>query len=432
MAITNRENRRYILLNLVHHFGPISRKKLIYLTDYRPASVSELTKELLEEGLLVETGHFSTGHGRKRVLLDINKDRLCAIGIGFSAASVTYIVAQFNGVILQRLETQMPAEMSKQELEDEILRQTKTLIAEFPEKEVVGIGLSEPLYHLLSYWNESILDLAYTHFNDWIRGALRQRMEQEMHLHVDTFSAVTLPALAEQRFGAAKGVNNFFCVELSNGIGCSIFCNGRVVSGANGVAGELGHTVVDTIEPDAAPCYCGKPGCVEQRASFPALEQNIRAALDRGVSSLLQTDYQRGKPLSVQQIREALDHGDRLCRHYVGLMAQRLGIAIANAVNLLNPELVVLYGFMVELGDFFLERLETAIRENTLVLSNQFAIRVSRSLEQILPLGAIGELFSSYLKINEYQWIYDLQASELDMDAEADSDVENDQGETEL
>ena len=114
----------------------------------------------------VETGHFSTGHGRKRVLLDINKDRLCAIGIGFSAASVTYIVAQFNGVILQRLETQMPAEMSKQELEDEILRQTKTLIAEFSEKEVVGIGLSEPLYHLLSYWNESILDLAYTHFNE--------------------------------------------------------------------------------------------------------------------------------------------------------------------------------------------------------------------------------------------------------------------------
>lgn len=188
---------------------------------------------------------------------------------------------------------------------------------------------------------------------------------------------------------------------------------------------------MDTIEPDDAPCYCGKPGCVEQRTSFLALEQNIRAALDRGVSSLLRADYQPGHPLSVQQIRAALNQGDRLCRHYVSLMTQRLGVAIANAVNLLNPELVVLYGFMVELGDFFLERLETAIRENTLVLSNQFEIRVSRTLERILPLGAIGELFFSYLKINEYQWIYDLQASELDMDAEADSDVENDQGETE-
>lgn len=99
--------------------------------------------------------------------------------------------------------------MSKQELEDEILRQTKTLIAEFSEKEVVGIGLSEPLYHLLSYWNESILDLAYTHFNDWIRGALRQRMEQEMHLHVDTFSAVTLPGAGRAAFRRGKGRQQF-------------------------------------------------------------------------------------------------------------------------------------------------------------------------------------------------------------------------------
>lgn len=432
MAITNRENRRYILLNLVHHFGPISRKNLINLTDYRPASVTELTKQLLDEGLLVETGHFSTGHGRKRVLLDINKERLCAIGIGFSAASVTYIVAQFNGVILQRLETQMPAEISKQELEDEILRQTKTLIASFPNKEIVGVGLSEPLYHLLSYWNESVLDLAYAHFNDWIRGSLRQRMERETQLHVDTFSAVTLPALAEQRFGVARGIHNFLCVELSNGIGCSIFCNGHVVSGANGVAGELGHTVVDTIDPDAVPCYCGKPGCVEQQASFPALEAHLRAALERGVSSVLQADYQSGQSLTVQQIRKALDQEDRLCRHYVSLMARRLGIAIANAVNLLNPEMVVLYGFMVELGDFFLDRMESAIRENTLVLSSQFEVRVSRSLERILPLGAIGELFSSYLKINEYPWIYDLQASEADLDCENEADPESEQEDAEF
>lgn len=429
MAIANRDNRRYILLNLVNHFGPISRKSLIALTDYRPASVSELTKELLEQGLLVETGHFSTGHGRKRVLLDINEERLCAIGIGFSAASVTYIVAQFNGVILRRLETQMPAEISKQELENEILRQAKSLISEFSGKEIVGIGLSEPLYHYLSYWNESVLDMAYAHFNDWIRFSLRQRMEEQTGLPVDTFSAVTLPALAEHRFGVAKGVSNFFCVELSNGIGCSIFCNGHVVSGANGVAGELGHTVVDTIEPDAEPCYCGKPGCVEQRASFPALEQNLRAALDRGVSSVLRAEYSPGCRLTVRQIRDALEQQDRLCMHYVRLLAQRLGIAIANAVNLLNPELVVLYGFMTDLGDYFIEQLASAIHENTLVLSNSFEIRVSRSLEQILPLGAIGELFSSYLKINEYPWIYELQASELDMDGEGETESETEQEE---
>ena len=427
MAITNCENRRYILLNLVHHFGPISRKKLIYLTDYRPASVTELTKQLLDEGLLVETGHFSTGHGRKRVLLDINKERLCAIGLGFSPAGVTYVVAQFNGVILRQLETLMPVGISQQELENEILRQTKLLLTEFSDKEIVGIGLSEPLYHLLRYWNEPVPDLAYTHFNAWIRGALRQRMEQETRLHVDTFSAVTLPALAEQRFGVAKGVQNFFCVELSNGVGCSIFCNGHAVSGANGAAGELGHTVVETPAPDAVPCYCGKPGCVEQRASFPMLEQSLRAALAGGVSSVLAAPEMPEAHLRVEQIRDALEQGDRLCRHYVRQCAQRLGAAIANAVNLLNPELVVLYGFMVELGDYFLEQLECAIRENVYFLSAQFEIRISHSLERILPLGAIGELFSSYLKIKEYQWIYDLQSSDPDLDCENETDAEPEQ-----
>lgn len=422
MVTTNRERQLYVLLNMVNFFGPISRKKLTLLSDYRPASVSELTKELLDQGLLVEIGHFSTGHGRKRVLLDINKQRLCAIGIGFSAASVTYLVAQYDGVILRRFENPLPGPLPKEELEEEISRQTRLLISEFQDKEIVGIGLSEPLYHYLSYWNETMLDTAYSHFNDWIRRSLKQRLERETGLRVDAFSAVTLPTLAEERFGAAQGVQNFFCVELSNGIGLSIFCNGHVVAGAGGVAGELGHTVVETYDPDDAPCYCGKPGCVEERTAFPALERSIRQALDRGVTSSLRAQYQPGKPLTVLQIREALEQGDRLCLHCVKRVTARLGIAIANAVNLLNPEMVVLYGFMVELGDRFLRPLEEAIRENTLFLSKDYTIQVSRSLERILPLGAIGELFSSYLKESEYRWVYDLQASGLEQADEIETD----------
>lgn len=422
MAISNHQRQRFVLLNMVNRFGPISRKKLTVLSNYRPASVSELIKELLEEGLLVESGHFSTGYGRKRVLLDINKAFLCAIGIGFSATSITYLLSQYDGTILHRIETQVPPEISKEELEHAILAQTKDLLAQFPHKEIVGVGLSEPLYHELSYWKESVPDLAYTHFNDWIRNALRTRISEETGLYADNFSAVTLPALAEARFGTARGVQNFFCVELSNGIGCSIYCNGHVVAGANGAAGELGHTVVDTIDPNEMLCYCGKPGCVEERAAFPALEQTIRRSLDKGVNSCLQQSYVPGTPLTVAQIRSALDQGDQLCRHCVRQITQKLGIAIANAVNLLNPELVVLYGFMVELGDYFLQQLSMAIEENTMALSRKFSIQVSPSLERILPLGAVAELFSTYLRIPEFQWIYDLPDTELELDPEIDDD----------
>lgn len=131
-------------------------------------------------------------------------------------------------------------------------------------------------------YHEDSLQASYAHFNDWIHFQLKPRLEEETGLTVNTFSAVTLPALVEQRFGAAKGIDDFFCVELSNGIGSSICCNGHVVEGSIGVAGELGHTVVDISSPDSKLCYCGKAGCVERTTAYPALASDIREALDKG------------------------------------------------------------------------------------------------------------------------------------------------------
>ncbi|MBR5187461.1 MAG: MarR family transcriptional regulator [Clostridia bacterium] len=70
--------KRLLILNIITHLGPISRTELIDMTDYRPATISDLIKELLDEDLISETGFQSVGHGRKRTLLEINKQRLCA------------------------------------------------------------------------------------------------------------------------------------------------------------------------------------------------------------------------------------------------------------------------------------------------------------------------------------------------------------------
>lgn len=108
-----------------------------------------------------------------------------------------------------------------------------------------------------------------------------------------------------------------------------------------------------------------------------------------------------------------MDEGDQLCLYYVKRAAMRIGIAIANAVNLLNPKLVVLYGFMLNLGEHFLHPLEESIRENVLTLSRNFELYTSATLESNLPLGAAAELFSNYLRIDDHKWVYQLQTSEL-------------------
>lgn len=412
MPNSYRSHKRYLILNMVNYLGPVSRTRLTALTDYRPASVGAITKELLEERLLVESGHLSTGHGRKRTLLTINKEHLCAIGVGFTTATITYIVAQFDGNILERAETKVPQDAAKDLLAQDVLEEIRTLAERYADKEIVGIGLCDPPYDPTTYHEDS-LQASYTHFNDWIHFQLKPRLEAATGLTVQTFSAVTLPALVEQRFGAARGVDDFFCVELSNGIGSSICCNGRVVEGSIGVAGELGHTVVDAGSSDTQLCYCGKAGCVERSTAYPALAADIRAALDRGVSSVLNSYYDRREKLTIADIRRALDEGDQLCRHYVKRSAVRIGIAIANAVNLLNPKLVVLYGFMLGLGEHFLKPLEESLRENVLTLSRHFELLTSASLESNLPLGAAAELFSQYLRIDDHKWVYQLPASEL-------------------
>ena len=98
-----------------------------------------------------------------------------------------------------------------------------------------------------------------------------------------------------------------------------------------------------------------------------------------------------------------------MCMYYVKEVTSRLGVVISNFVNLLNPELVVLYGFMLQLGDYFLDQLTASIRENVLSVASDFDIRISDSIDAILPLGAVAEIFSSYLHSDDFKWVYQLQ-----------------------
>ena len=402
MAYNSYEFKRNLLLNIIAHQGPVSRTDLVEMTDYRPASVTDITRELLDEKLIIETDHISDGPGRKRVLLEINKQYICAVGIAITGKSVCYVVSAVDGSVLKQVSHPIPGEDDREQLVLQIESQVDALFKAFSHKKMVGIGISEPLIDPAAYRKDNSLLANYLHFNEWIHSSLKPRLEQRFGVQVGSYSGVTLPAMAEQRYGEAKGAQNFICVELSNGIGSSICCNGMPVAGAIGVAGELGHTVISYGGDGQKLCYCGKPDCVEATTAFPALVSAISQALDSGVFSALSKD----QPITVQAIRDAVEQGDRMCRHHVKAAAQRIGVVIANAVNLLNPELVVLYGFMLDLGDYFLQKLEQSLRENVVSIASDFQLRTSAAMDTLLPLGAVAEIFSEYLHSDDYKWVY--------------------------
>ncbi len=408
MSNWNQEHRRFLILNMIYQFGPISRTELTSLIDHRPGTVGEIIKDFLDEQLIVETGRSSSGHGRRRTMLELNKEFICSIGISITPLRATTLIAQMDGSILYRAEDDVRPQESKEALSERICERVQEIRAKFTERRIVGIGISDPLYDPSRYSLTGTLVSNFEHFNDWVHFDLKPRLEKLTALPVETFSPVAFPALVEMRFGGAQGVRDFICIELSNGIGASLCVNGSPVEGSGGVAGELGHTVVDMSADGGRLCYCGKRGCVESGTAFPALVQDIRDALNRGVSSVLRDLPNVQQELTTADIRRAVEAGDAMCRFYVSNAAARIGVAIANLVNLLNPELVVLHGFMLELGDFFIEEVSRSIRNNVLVLAKKFDIRLSTSLESMIPLGAAAEMFTSFLRADDYNWVYRL------------------------
>ena len=402
------DHKRYLILNLINHLRNVSRTDLADLTGYQLASISTLTKQLIEENILKETGSYSAGQGRKRTLLTLNSQYLCAISISFFGTEVSCITAQFDGKILSKQTLDFSTDASRSGLCDRVCTLIRHALAEFSDRHIIGIGLCTPINDPANFPIVS-MNPDFRQLRDWIQKALLPFLQEEFSLPIALFHDNALPALVEKSFGAAQDVSDFICVELSNGIGCSICANGKPVIGSGAYAGELGHTVIDKSQISRGICYCGKPGCIEHYAGLPALlEQISKESAGRTYTLLSQNDL----PLSLtaDDLAKSAKNGDLLSRHYLRQAAEDLGLAVSNAVMLLNPERIILFGHMLSLGEYFIERLKDAILDN---VSPKSAIKreqivISQLLPEQLPLGAISELFASYLKKEDFNWVYRL------------------------
>lgn len=155
------------------------------------------------------------------------------------------------------------------------------------------------------------------------------------------------------KYGAAKGYRNFIYLTISTGIGGGIVINGKLYTGANGMAGEVGHIVV---EPDGMPCNCGGAGCWEQYASGSAIARRAREQIQQGIKTqLLKLADGDLDKIDALLIKKAAEQGDKLARKLIAETARYLGIGLGSLINIFNPELIVLGGGLTKIGDTLLK-----------------------------------------------------------------------------
>ena len=179
--------RKRLMLNMINHLGPISRTALIEHTAYRPATVGAIVTELLDQNLVIETGYHSNGQGRKRALLEINKEHICAIGIHFSSKHITYVLSQFDGGVIEQNRTRYSSEKSKSDIISEVSEYVRQMFSSYSNKEIVCIGICTTLVDPLSYKNNRNSNSNSEIFSRWIHDDLAPTLKK---LTADTINSI--------------------------------------------------------------------------------------------------------------------------------------------------------------------------------------------------------------------------------------------------
>ncbi|HKS07125.1 MAG TPA: ROK family glucokinase, partial [Gemmatimonadaceae bacterium] len=213
----------------------------------------------------------------------------------------------------------------------------------------------------------------------WTDYPLAPKIAERVSLPVILDNDANCATLGEWWLGAGRGTRNMVGLTIGTGIGGGLILDGQLYHGASDVAGEIGHT---TIETQGRHCACGNYGCLEAYASGPAIAERAREALVHdGASSLhKRVDGDLAK-LTAQTVYEAADAGDPLALEVVRDTARFLGAGVANLLNVFNPEIVVLAGGVTAAGDNLFGPLRTEVKRR--------AFRPAWNATQIVP-GELG------------------------------------------
>jgi glucokinase len=214
----------------------------------------------------------------------------------------------------------------------------------------------------------------------WERYPLRQVFEEAFDVTTLVDNDARVIALGEALYGVGRGVRDLFYIHLSSGVGGGLVQGGQLYRGATTTAGEIGHTL---IREDGPQCSCGRPGHLEALVSAPALIARARELSREDAAPLEALARADPQGLRVQHIVEAARQGHAPSRQVLAEAAHYLALAVANLVNLLNPEMVVLGGVVARLsGEDLLAPLRQEVAGLAMAVPGE-AVRI--------VLGSLGE-----------------------------------------
>lgn len=345
---------RRTILSQIRKVGPLPRIELSEQTGISRATVTTITAELLERGLIEEIPVEPKGkdlkRGRPKVDLKICGTAFYVAGIKLANKSVSIVICDFEGETI----AEYCSELSKTTYDpDEVV---SILMAELEQASAkaglalsdlsaVGLGLAGmvDVVEGVVRWSPSL-----TSRNVKLRDELSQRLGKPAFIDNDA----NLVAKAEQYIGMGKNVSDFLVVTIENGVGMGIVLNNQLYRGTRGCGAEFGHTKVHL---DGALCRCGQRGCLEAYVADYALLREM------SVGTQLAPPGDTTKDMAT--LIEAAQAGDKTANSVLDRAARMFAMGLANLVNIFDPKLIILSGERMQLDFLFADEVLDSIRD---------------------------------------------------------------------
>lgn len=373
------------LLTRIWRGGDPSRADLARQTGLSRSAVTHLVQQLLDGGLVTESHVGRSSGGRPPVILRFCQDRARLIGVDLGASHVTVLATGLRGRVLASETVDHDVEADPAGTLSLVIARVQALIDAPDAPPVLGLGVAVPCP--LERGEPGQLSPRILPAWAGIRPAevLSQALGQPVVLDNDA----NLAALAELWWGQGQGGGDFAFIKLGTGVGAGLIIGGDVYRGSGGLAGEIGHTAVGAR---GRICRCGLEGCLEVLIGSDALEERAQEALALTPSAAL------GPRPDVDALVVAAGEGEPVALALIEEAGQALGVAVANLVNLLNPDRIILGGRVSRAGEALLRPLRVALASRAMSSSVLAAeVLVSSLGREGVALGAATQVLRAAL-----------------------------------
>lgn len=313
-----------------------------------------------------------------------------AIGVDLGGTNLRFGIVDESGRILARKRTRTGADKGYHAVLTRLTGGIESLAAKAVAMghRVTGAGIGVP--------GIIAADLGVVRFSPNLPGwddiPLKRDVSEKCDFPVFIENDANAYALGEMRHGAGQGSHSLVLITLGTGVGGGVILDGRLWRGADGMAGEVGHI---TVEPDGILCHCGNRGCLERYSSATAVVARFSAALKDGEKSTLKASFKKDHVgITAKMVDEAARAGDALARHVYEEAGRYLGIAMADLINLLNIERIVIGGGLAGAWDLFIGAARAEVKGRAFKIpAERCKVLRGRLGDDAAILGAAGLVF---------------------------------------